>query len=85
MFRVCSIFLVFLLIKSTYAQQLPEIEVVGTSLLPGLDIEKEKLPYEVRSFVCDPIQVGVHRLQPTLGSIRIPKAELVHGGDAQHC
>ena len=50
MFRVCSIFLFFILIKSTYAQQLPEIEVVGTSLLPGLDIEEEKLPYEVRSF-----------------------------------
>tara|TARA_E500000178_G_scaffold356496_1_gene434835 strand:- start:1031 stop:3316 length:2286 start_codon:yes stop_codon:yes gene_type:complete len=30
--------------------ELSEIEVVGTSLLPGLEIEKEKLPYEVRSF-----------------------------------
>ena len=31
-------------------EELSEIEVVGTSLLPGLEIEEEKLPYEVRSF-----------------------------------
>jgi outer membrane receptor protein involved in Fe transport len=30
-------------------EELSEIEVVGTSLLPGLEIEEEKLPYEVRS------------------------------------
>ncbi len=31
-------------------EELSEIEVVGTSLLPGLEIEEEKLPYEVQSF-----------------------------------
>ena len=31
-------------------KELSEIDVVGTSLLPGLEIEEEKLPYEVQSF-----------------------------------
>jgi len=42
--------LIVLLMGQAHAvEELPEIEVVGTSLLPGLEIEKEKLPYEVRS------------------------------------
>ncbi len=42
---------IFFMIGHVHAvDELPEIEVVGTSLLPGLEIEKEKLPYEVKSF-----------------------------------
>ena len=42
-------FIVLLMGQAHAVEELPEIEVVGTSLLPGLEIEKEKLPYEVRS------------------------------------
>ena len=33
----------------TAEAQLPQVEVVGTSPLPGIGIEKYKLPYEVQS------------------------------------
>ncbi len=48
---IVNIFLSFLFLYNVVdaQEQMPEIEVVGTSLLPGLEIEKEKLPYEVRS------------------------------------
>ena len=37
-------FIVLLMGQAHAVEELPEIEVVGTSLLPGLEIEKEKLP-----------------------------------------
>jgi len=47
---VCTCTLALTISQAFAVEELPEIEVVGTSLLPGLEIEKEKLPYEVRSF-----------------------------------
>ena len=35
--------------ESKVEQQLPQVEVVGTSPLPGIGIEKNKLPYDVQS------------------------------------
>lgn len=35
--------------ESKVEQQLPKVEVVGTSPLPGIGIEKNKLPYDVQS------------------------------------
>ncbi|MEK0435571.1 MAG: hypothetical protein RL369_1620, partial [Pseudomonadota bacterium] len=35
--------------KSADGQRLKEVEVVGTSPLPGIGIEEDKLPYDVQS------------------------------------
>ena len=47
---VCVTLLSLMTVPAFSIEELSEIEVVGTSLLPGLEIEEEKLPYEVRSF-----------------------------------
>ena len=45
---ICGVILASLSMPAKAIEELSEIEVVGTSLLPGLEIEEEKLPYEVR-------------------------------------
>ena len=53
---ICAAILASLSMPAKAIEELSEIEVVGTSLLPGLEIEEEKLPYEVRSFDSENIE-----------------------------
>ncbi len=41
--------------KADAGRQLPQVEVVGTSPLPGIGIEKNKLPYDVQTINSDEI------------------------------
>jgi outer membrane receptor protein involved in Fe transport len=41
--------------ESKADQQLPQVEVVGTSPLPGIGIERDKLPYDVQSVTAETV------------------------------
>jgi outer membrane receptor for monomeric catechols len=54
--KINTLFLFFTFFSgSVFSIELPEIEVVGTSLLPGLGIESSKLPYDIKTFAGDSI------------------------------
>ena len=44
--------------KADSGKQLPQVEVVGTSPLPGIGIEKNKLPYDVQTVTDEQIYNG---------------------------
>ena len=44
--------------KANSGKQLPQVEVVGTSPLPGIGIEKNKLPYDVQTVTDEQIYNG---------------------------
>ncbi len=44
--------------KADSGRQLPQVEVVGTSPLPGIGIEKNKLPYDVQTVTDEQIYNG---------------------------
>jgi hypothetical protein len=44
--------------KKTDSDRLKEVEVVGTSPLPGIGIEKDKLPYDVQTVTDDQLYRG---------------------------
>lgn len=50
----CMFYILFVA-TTVFSVELPEIEVVGTSLLPGLGIESKKLPYDIKTFSGDSI------------------------------